>query len=346
MRFAIRLSVVLSLLAAVSMGCSWVDDDLSDCETEYTLDYELRLVTNMTAELQTQLSLDTDLAVSTALKDYLSNIFTDYAHDVDLGFYDVEEDSVLLYRESHIMDANQTSYTIFIPVRQYMHLAMANVSRNQELVFRGADYCHRAQLAQQETLDTIAPHRAGIFTARLPMDIKEGEDQQFDVSLYMANCASALVIDTLGSGIRDMKVYLGGFATGFNICDSLYRFNDIPPLVRPDRIEVKGSTSLCFAAAHFPSREPEVSKTIIDVDDSSTIPEGEDNLWKAWIYVSLPDGTITQNVLGFNSPIRSGHLKLLKGKVYTNGVVATEDPTVTVSIAIDWVPGLEIPVDL
>jgi hypothetical protein len=86
MRFAIRLSVVLSLLAAVSMGCSWVDDDLSDCETEYTLDYELRLVTNMTAELQTQLSLDTDLAVSTALKDYLSNTFTDYAHDVDLGF--------------------------------------------------------------------------------------------------------------------------------------------------------------------------------------------------------------------------------------------------------------------
>ena len=68
MKFAVKYISLLLLGAAIFASCSLVDEDVSDCEADYNIDYELRLVTNMTTELQTQLSLDTDVAVSNALR--------------------------------------------------------------------------------------------------------------------------------------------------------------------------------------------------------------------------------------------------------------------------------------
>ena len=48
------------------------------------MDYQLKLVTNMTTELQTQLTTMTELSVANALEMHLKDIFTDFAHDVDL----------------------------------------------------------------------------------------------------------------------------------------------------------------------------------------------------------------------------------------------------------------------
>ena len=113
-----RNTFMMWLLLSVlwlTVGCSTIDDDLSDCDTSYQLDYELRLVTNMTTELQTQLSMQTDIAISAVLKTHLSSIFTDFAHDVDLSFYDTKVDSTRLHHDEHIMDANQQSYTLYIP---------------------------------------------------------------------------------------------------------------------------------------------------------------------------------------------------------------------------------------
>ena len=97
------------------------------------MDYELQLVTNVTTEIETELKLETDVAVSTALKTYLKDVFTDRAHDVDLSFYDVEGDMPRLHHERHIMDANQTSYTLNIPVHRYLHLGLANLESNTVL---------------------------------------------------------------------------------------------------------------------------------------------------------------------------------------------------------------------
>ena len=59
-----------------------IDEDQSDCN--YTkVEYDLTLVTNITTEIQTQLEtqLNTQLEMELGvlLKDFLSNIFTDYA---------------------------------------------------------------------------------------------------------------------------------------------------------------------------------------------------------------------------------------------------------------------------
>ena len=120
--------LLLSMLTAVS--CSVIDEDLSACVEQAQVDYEMRLVTNMTTELRTQLTTQTDIKLAAALKDHLDDIFTDYAHDVDLSFYDTQGDSARLQHDEHIMDANQASYELNLPMRHYMHLAAANVVDN------------------------------------------------------------------------------------------------------------------------------------------------------------------------------------------------------------------------
>lgn len=337
MQSAKKYILFATLLVALT-GCRWVDEDLSACETDYNLDYELRLVTNMAIELETQLSLDTDIAVRTALTDYLGNIFTDYAHDVDLSFYDVVGDSLRLHHEAHIMDASQTSYTLFIPVRQYMHTAVANVHNNKEVQLKEDEKCHQAALVQHIG-DTLNSHKTGLFTARLPMDIQEGEDQQFDVNLYMANCASALVLDTLGSGVKDIRVYVSGFATDFNICDSLYHF-DYTPIIRTDKLPLEDSDELCFAAAHFPSRDLPQTRTIVETEDPFVSEGASEPLWTVRVYSYLKGGSITECILGVTQPLLPGGLRVIKAKVYSNGSLVPGDTTVGVNVTLDWEPGL------
>lgn len=337
MQSAKKYILFATLLAALT-GCRWVDEDLSDCETDYNLDYELRLVTNMAIELETQLSLDTDIAARTALTDYLGNIFTDYAHDVDLSFYDVVGDSLRLHHEAHIMDASQTSYTLFIPVRQYMHTAVANVHNNKEVQLKEDEKCHQAALVQHIG-DTLNSHKTGLFTARLPMDIHEGEDQQFDVNLFMANCATALVLDTLDSGVKDIRVFVSGFATDFNICDSLYHF-DYTPIIRTEELPLKNSEEMCFVAAHFPSRGIPNTRTVIEEKDPFVTEGAENPLWSIRVYSYLDDGTITECILGVIQPLLPGALRAVKAKVYKNGSLVPTDTSVGVSVTLDWEPGL------
>ena len=53
----------MAALATVLLSaCSVIDDDPGECtkQKNYRLEYEMRLVTNMTTELHTQLGLDGD----------------------------------------------------------------------------------------------------------------------------------------------------------------------------------------------------------------------------------------------------------------------------------------------
>lgn len=333
--------------AAFLSACSLVDEDTSDCEADYTIDYELCLVTNMTTELQTQLSLDTDVAVAAALRDYLSGIFTDYAHDVDLSFYDVEADSLRLHHESHIMDANQSSYTLHIPVRKYMHLALANLANNNLLSVQTDELCHKSTIAQDKA-DTIGTHSAGLFTARLPMDILENKDQRFDVRLYIANCASALVLDTTGSGIKNMKVYMKGFATDFTVCDSLFRFNyrnGKEQVVVADHVQVSEPGRICFASVNFPSRGLEDTKVIIDDDDPFVSEDAQNALWWMDVYVKAADGSITRSLLGVKKQLHAGQFYAVTGRITDNGTVVPKGSSVAVTVSLNWDDGIHGHVD-
>lgn len=327
---------VLYIVAAAFTGCRMIDEDLSDCGKDFTLDCEVKLVTNMTAELKTELSLDTEISVAKALEAYLEDIFTDFAHDVDLSFYDVQGDSVRLHHEQHIMDASESSYTLYIPVREYMHLAAANLEKNGDVVLERDEKCHAAALVQNVG-DTILSHRTGLYSARLPMEIMEGKDQEFDVKLYMANSASALVLDTLGSGIRDIKVFASGFATRFNLADSTYHFEH-SPIVKADKVTVEDAPDamLCYAAVTFPSRDVQLSKVRIDTDDEDVTVEAAEALWTYRVYVLLADGSVTETILGVKVPLRPGRLKVVKGIVLEDGSCVSCVPYVGASVALNW----------
>ena len=244
------------LITVLPMACSSIDDDRSDCvEDAVKVDYELELVTNVSTELKTQLSLEADVELQAALREHLENIFPDHAHDVDLSFYDTKGDSARLEHDMHIMDARQSNYSLNIPKQEYMHLAVANIQDNKTVSLLYDERCHTSRLLQADE-DTIDSHSTGLFTAREPIHILEGMNQNFNVKLYMANSASILVVDTLGSGIRGLKAYASGFATSFDICDSLYRFQ-YTPVIEPDIVPSGSSSTVCYACVTYPSREQE-----------------------------------------------------------------------------------------
>lgn len=322
-------------------GCSVIDENLDDCEDRAKMDYELRLVTNITTEMETQLTTQADIQLASELRTYLSDIFTDFAHDIDLSFYDTQGDSVRLQHDEHFMDANQASYTLNLPMREYMHLATANILDNALVSLENDRLCHTSQLHQTDR-DTIDSHTTGLFTARQPMEVLEGVNQNFNVRLFMANCSSALVIDPQGHSTKGLEVYATGFATRFNICDSSYVFSNQSPIVRTTRIESLGKDGeVAFCSVTFPSRDPHSTRTVIETEEPFIATPDEEALWEIRVYVPHENGTKDEYVLSIKEPIRAGQFKIIRVKMGDGGEIESESPEVGVSVTLDWKPGGE-----
>ena len=320
----------------LAAGCSVIDDDLSDCnqDEELELNYELRLITNMTTELETELTTVTEVGVAEALRAHLKDIFSDFAHDIDLSFYDTEGDMQRLEHMRDIMDANQTSYTLTLPMHEYMHLAVANIAENHVVGLSNDEHCHTSKLQQAEgsgasgsSGGTIISHTTGLFTARLPMEVLSGVSQTFNVRLYMANSAVALVLDPNGHTFSDMKVYATGFAKEFLIEDSTYVYPEKEILVKADKVET-GNELLCYCSVNFPSHDAS--------DDNA-----DETLWQLKVYVTLPNGSITETVIDVKEALQAGELKIIKGVLDDDGAVRPTNSTTGVSVTLEWNKGTE-----
>ncbi len=313
------------LVMMTQVACSTIDDDLSDCPPEgndYEMVYELQLVTDITMELRAQLTTQTEQQVADALYNHLTNVFTAYAQDIDLSFYDVDEERELLHHESHDMNDDEKSYELYLPKHQYRHLALANLEDNSWVKKEGGEQSSTLTL-QQKKAETVESHETGLFTARTDMDVKEGEDQTFHVNLFMANSAAALVIDPRGQQVKKVEVFSTGFATGFNVNDSTYTFAEKDPLVRTKSVAT-GTDQLCFCSVNFPSR---------------TKAEGDKALWEFRVYVTLDDGSVTETVLSVYEPLKPGELKIVKAYLDEDGVAHPTDSKVGVSVTLDWSDG-------
>ena len=350
---AATLCLLLVSAFLLLTSCSVIDEDRSDCvedeEVQAIVDYELKLVTNITTELETELTTQTDIKLAGEIREHLRNIFTDFAHDVDLSFYDTVDDSVLLQKDEHIMDANQASYTLNLPMREYMHLAAANVVDNEIVDVMYDNRCHSSMIGQI-IRDTIDSPTTGIFTARQPMEVLGDVSQHFNVQLYMANCAAALVIDPRNYGPMDeVRVYSTGFATGFSICDSVFHYDSRPPVVRTSVVELDSVSERAYCSVTFPSREPSYAdtRTIIETEEPFIAEPTDEVLWEFRVYVPVKDKTravpsITETVLPIKVPLRAGELKIIRGRIGDNGEIVPDDQEIGTSVTLDWQPGLEI----
>ena len=345
----IHASWTAALSVLLLTACDAIDEDRSDCD-KFELNYELRLVTNLTTELNTELTAQADVELAEALRDALSHIFTDFAHDVDLSFYDTEGEMGRLHHDTHVMDANQATYSLHLPMREYMHLAVANIVDNNVVDLKGDEFCLASRLDQTtatHAADTITNHTTGLFSARLPMKVLGNTDQTFNVHLYMANCAAALVIDPRGESYRDLKVFTTGFASKFNLADSTFVFDETPPIVRTDHLSKAYNGKLCYYSVNFPSPEKETAEAkqtrlVIETTEPFIAEPDEEPLWEIRAYVTRDDGTITETRLGLLEPLRAGQLKIVRAYIAPDGSVRTHDQEITTSIQLNWEPGLII----
>lgn len=143
-------SVAIGLLASLTvcmMNACRINEDLSVCANKFSITYVVKLVTNMTTELRNVLNQEADEPVARALYDHLKDIFTDHAHDVNLSFFLTEADSVLKHHEEHIINTNQESFTIELPVEKYMHLSLANIKEQKAVDYVNGALCHKAALS-------------------------------------------------------------------------------------------------------------------------------------------------------------------------------------------------------
>lgn len=338
-RGLLPLGLVLCLFAllSLSVSCSVIDEDQSDCGTELKLDYDLCLESTLNIELQNELDRQTDPKLLKAIRDYMSPIFSDYAQDLDLSFYDVQGDSARLHHEQHIVNANEVSYTLYMPRRNYMHTAAANVNGNGIATLEGSDRCHTAQFLQPQS-DTVCTQKTGLFSARQPVKLEDGKESTIYVRLYMANCAAGLILDTSEVRLKDLKVLATGFASGFSIADSSFVYAaGKTPVVVADKIDTGNSGLQCFCTVNFPSprKTGKLSRHASCGDDSSL--SGDDEaLWRFIVRATLEDGTVTESVLGVSKPLDAGRLKIIHAKMGGNGGLEPEEQEVAVSITLDW----------
>ena len=261
---------------------------------------------------------EADKDVADALRDALTkDIFREYAADVNLSYYD-SNNGQLLKQEEEMMNSNQASYTIYLPVRDYTHLALANIANAKTVTMEGDESSSTSRLVQQKG-DTIDSHATGLFTARQEMRVLENQDQSFLIPLYMANSAAAVVIDTTGYHVRDVRTYINKVGDGFNMQDSTYTYNS-NTLIRMNDVPLPASThKVCRYGVCFPSSDK--------------------GGWEVHCYVTLDDGTITENILTVNTPLQAGQLKIINVKLTGNGIFEVTTPETSVSVTLDWKEG-------
>lgn len=323
--------MILLIGAAAFPGCCLVDEDLTNCGWNYSMNYQMLLVTNLTTELNTELSLTEDAGIRTALGAKMSEIFKDYANDVDLSFYGLSGEMPRKHHEVQQMDGNRATYTIYLPVDDYMNLSIANLQDNPQVRLENDELCATSAIGQlpyevkAPVPDTVGIHHTGLFTARLQMAVLSNVDQTFNVHLYMANSGCAFVVDTTDSGVKDLQVVMTGFATRFDLLDSLYHY-DNSPVVRSVRLDPGSGSQLAFYSVNFPSR------------DVAPDP-AEGTIWEIRTYATLSDDTVTETKLLVREPLQAGQFKIIKGTfdASRNGaVIPVKSSQVGASVTLDW----------
>ena len=61
--------------------------------------------------------------------------------------------------------------------------------------------------------------------------------------------------------------------------------------------------------------------------------------WQYRVYVTMPDGRVTESVLYVKDPLKAGRMHIIKASLNDQGGVIPDDPEVGVSIELDWKEG-------
>ncbi|MBQ3632432.1 MAG: hypothetical protein II949_14575 [Prevotella sp.] len=346
------IALMMTVAVSMSTSCNMIDEDLDDCEIDFRAQYRMCLVTNENREIARVLGEHTSIADD--LRTHLKDVFTDYGRDIALSFYALPDSVATLPLRDQLptaMNATERSFDIFMPIYDYMHLAVVNVQPNGPVAQRNTDRCHGSQLAltaSKATVqepgsldDAVASQQSGLFTGRKLLTGLTYGPQQYDFPMYMANSAAAIVLDPRTAKFTDVRIFTAGFAHAFNVCDSAYTYG-ADYLVRSDRVTLNNTNWLAFCGVSLPSREPShYTRSRVDIDEPVFLYDDCGVvIWCYDCYVTMATGTVTRTTLGIRHPLRAGQLKIILGWIDDNGVIRTKDDELSVSTDLDWQDGL------
>jgi len=333
-----RISVIV--LPLVFSACSLIYDDLSVCGEPLVINYQLQLRTELSTQLQTEFSADTDSAVHEALKGWLAPVFTDKAKDIDLHFFSQETD-LISRRIQDVLNANSTSYTINLPKMNYMHLALANIADNDQMYL--ADNTHSATMRLNlQDKKVLSPLNTGVLTARLPMAVDDSA-QQFSVYLYMVNAAVALVIDTTAcDSLVSMSGTMNDGACGFSVRDSVYSYERLCSFTL-ENIPVADAHTSKHA---MPARRTEETEEAPVCLATVGMPTRDDMPWTMTVVSSMQDNRQAVNTITVDEPLKAGTLRIIRLKTEPDGKLVEVGQEVGISITVDWKDGSEHEIEI
>jgi len=361
---------VLILCAFFAQGCSLIDDDLTACGVDFEMILSMELVTDLDLELETTLSAETDIYTKTVLRNYFSNIFTDHAHDINIGFFNTTTDE-LVYSIFDTIDDTQSSYTFYLPKNEYYAIALANLAYNEIAQLADSDNSRMAKL-KTPAIDTLSTQRTGLFAVSREISVIDTADQRINLTLHMITCALALVIDTTGVPTRGIWSHMTNTAEGMMLRDSLFN-RDLLKVVRLEEItpsKEKISSPNVGEVVQSARGVSEQRKAQLGTaqsasqntsDPQTDIPyllgcasfptpdeaESDGSYYQVKVYVTLSDESITETTLSVQEPLQASQLKIIKLELQDDGsVLPTKNSEVGASVKLDWNDGGEHNIEL
>ncbi len=318
-------------------ACGVIDDDLSDCEKDLHINYHVAVQTNLSDQVQTVLRDRQETAVAQLVEDSLADFFRPYAYDAGLSFYNA---TGLAHEETQQMNAQHATFDVTLKPGVYRHLALANMARMNRVVAQQTADAATCRLAQTGA-DNQEGHSSSLFTARKDIDAQGTGEATADVTFYMTNCASVLVIRTDTIKYNDIRVESCDFADGFSVNDSVFSYAS-NPLIADHRMRTGVPAQReVFYAKTFPSHDTAAAAHARSrADDHQMGADDAERVWRKVAYVTMPDGSITRTVINVRTPLQASKAYIIYGIMAPDGSIHSYNVEVGTSVTLNWKEGL------
>lgn len=213
----ILLSICLSVVLPSLCSCSLIDDHISDCSSNRTIDCSLHAQENIDSVLSSQIHGNGAQAVLGSLSAYYDGLLNPSVRSVSMTFSDaLSGDS--LTTVSRDMQGKSATFSIDLP---------------------------------SGSMSCVAETSQPMFTGRVLMP--QGVDHH-TLNLYPVG-AQVAVVASVDSSITSVSMSVEGCATAFNAMDSTYSFNSGTPVPLTFLPSASVASWQTFTAGVLPSAE-------------------------------------------------------------------------------------------
>lgn len=317
------------LASAWWLAASCINEDLSKCGRDYSVDYELKLSASLQQALDEEFVTTGEQALETRLRSDLGNVLSDKARVMDLSFFEAQGGELVKHQRM-TPDAHETSVTVYMNRNSYYNVALAATDTENEVGISGGDSYDGIRLLQLEA-DTVEAYHSALYMGLERMALSDTSAHYY-VPLYMVNAVPVLVISRGGSTASLISAYVRGTASGLCCADSMYVYNR-SAVMRTERTDAGSLTA--FHCVCFPSADTPVRRRATD-----------GSLWEMDAYTRTAEGKYVRNTLYVKEPLRAGAMQVIKVKLNNDGTLTADNPEVGVSVELNWQPGGDIDIDI